>query len=87
MEIDWQAPFRLAFDLGLFLIGSLLLIIIVGFALLVLYAIVKTFFDAFRRASAKRNGVGIAATDVSPEVREWMAKKQAMMSKKTKDKE
>ena len=52
MDIDWQAPFKLAFDLGLFLIGSLLVVIIVGFCLLLLYAIVKTFFQAFARAKA-----------------------------------
>lgn len=52
MDIDWQAPFKLAFDLGLFLVGSLLVVIVVGFCLLVLYAIVKTFFQAFARAKA-----------------------------------
>lgn len=50
MNIDWQAPFQLAWNLGLFLIGSILVVIIVGFALLLIFAIVKTFFDAFRRA-------------------------------------
>jgi uncharacterized metal-binding protein len=56
MNIDWQAPFKLAFDLGLFLIGSLLVVIIVGFCLLLLYAIVKTFFQAFTRAKANVEG-------------------------------
>jgi uncharacterized metal-binding protein len=56
MDIDWQAPFKLAFDLGLFLVGSLLVVIIVGFCLLLLYAIVKTFFQAFARAKANVEG-------------------------------
>jgi hypothetical protein len=56
MNIDWQAPFKLAFDLGLFLVGSLLVVIIVGFCMLLLYAIVKTFFQAFTRAKANVEG-------------------------------
>jgi uncharacterized metal-binding protein len=52
MDINWKAPFELAFELGLFLIGSLIVVLIVGFCLLVLYALVKTFFQAFARAKA-----------------------------------
>ena len=52
MDINWKAPFELAFELGLFLVGSLLVVLIVGFCLLVLYALVKTFFQAFARAKA-----------------------------------
>ncbi len=58
MDIDWQAPFKLAFDLGLFLVGSLIVVIIVGFCLLLLYAIVKTFFQAFARAKANVENKG-----------------------------
>jgi hypothetical protein len=52
MDINWKAPFELAFELGLFLVGSLIVVIIVGFCLLLLYAIVKTFFQALARAKA-----------------------------------
>lgn len=50
MDINWKAPFELAFELGLFLVGSLLVVVIVGITLLFLYAIIKTFFQAFNRA-------------------------------------
>jgi uncharacterized metal-binding protein len=52
MDINWKAPFEIAFELGLFLVGSLIVVIIVGFCLLLLYAIIKTFFQAFARAKA-----------------------------------
>lgn len=54
MDIDWKAPFQLAWDLGLFLIGSILVVFIVGVCLILLYGIIKSFFAAFAKA---RNGV------------------------------
>lgn len=79
MNIDWQAPFQLAWNLGLFLIGSILVIIIVGFALLLLFAIVKTFFDAFRRAKSQQDAKKASTA--------WIKRKAAQQSKKAKETE
>jgi predicted LPLAT superfamily acyltransferase len=79
MNIDWQAPFQLAWNLGLFLIGSILVVIIVGIALLLLYAIVKTFFDAFRRAKSQQDAKKASAS--------WLKRKEAQQKKKVKETE
>jgi hypothetical protein len=50
MEINWQAPFQLAWDLGLFLVGSILILLVVVIAVLVTYGIVKGFVLAIKRA-------------------------------------
>jgi hypothetical protein len=50
MEINWQAPFQLAWDLGLFLLGSILILLVVVIAVLVTYGIVKGFVLAIKRA-------------------------------------
>lgn len=50
MEINWQAPFQLAWDLGLFLLGSILILLVVIIAVLVTYGLVKGFVMAIKRA-------------------------------------
>lgn len=50
MEINWQAPFQLAWDLGLFLLGSILILLVVIIAVLVTYGLVKGFVLAIKRA-------------------------------------
>jgi hypothetical protein len=50
MEINWQAPFQLAWDLGLFLLGSILILTVVIIAVLVTYGLVKGFVLAIKRA-------------------------------------
>lgn len=55
MSIDWRAPFELAFELGLFLAGSIFLVFIVCVALILLYGLVRAFFYAMRNASKSRN--------------------------------
>jgi phosphotransferase system glucose/maltose/N-acetylglucosamine-specific IIC component len=77
MNIDWKAPFQLAWDLGLFLVGSILLVIIIGVALLFLYAIIKTFFDAFRRAKAQQDSKKASTL--------WLKRKEAQQNKKAKE--
>ena len=74
MDINWQAPFELAWNLGLFLVGSILVIIIVGLALLFIFAIVKTFFDAFRRAQAAQEAKKASAS--------WLKRKEDLQRKK-----
>ena len=55
MNIDWKAPFELAFELGLFLIGAILVIFVVFVALLILLGLVRAFFTALRSARAGRS--------------------------------
>ena len=50
MEINWQAPFQLAWELGLFLLGSVLILLVVILAILVTYGLVKGFVLAMKRA-------------------------------------
>jgi len=58
MNIDWKAPFELAFELGLFLVGAILVIFVVFVALLILFGLVRAFFVALRNAkSGKSNSI------------------------------
>lgn len=50
MEINWQAPFQFAWDLGLFLLGSILILLVVIIAVLVTYGLIKGFVLAIKRA-------------------------------------
>lgn len=50
MNLDWKAPFEFAFELGLFLIGSILVLAVIFFAVVVIYALVKGFFGALSKA-------------------------------------
>ena len=57
MEIEWRAPFELAFELGLFLIGSILVVFVVCVALIILFGLIRAFFTALRSArSGKARG-------------------------------
>ncbi len=53
MEIDWLAPFELAWQLGLFLLGSLMVLFVIFTAVIILYGIVRGFVGAMRRAKAQ----------------------------------
>lgn len=53
MNIDWKAPFELAFELGLFLIGSILVVFVVCIALVILFGVIRAFFVAIRSARSK----------------------------------
>lgn len=53
MEIDWLAPFELAWQLGLFLLGSLMVLFVIFTATIILYGIVRGFVGALRRAKAQ----------------------------------
>ena len=44
MDLNWKAPFEFAFELGLFLVGSILVLAVVFFSALVIYGLVKGFF-------------------------------------------
>jgi hypothetical protein len=50
MDLNWKAPFEFAFELGLFLVGSILVLAVVFISALVIYGLVKGFFTALSRA-------------------------------------
>jgi hypothetical protein len=50
MNIDWKAPFQFAMELGLFLAGAILILLIIIVAILVTYGLIKGFIGALKRA-------------------------------------
>jgi membrane protein implicated in regulation of membrane protease activity len=53
MSLDWRTPFEFAFELSLFLVGSILVLLVALIASLIIYALIKAFFMSFSRASKK----------------------------------
>lgn len=50
MEINWQAPFQFAWELGLFLLGAILILLVIILAILITYGLIKGFIGALKRA-------------------------------------
>ena len=48
MDINWTTPFVFAFELTMWIIGSILVVALVLFAILVFYALVRAFFAALK---------------------------------------
>jgi len=44
MNIDWMAPFRLAFEVGMFALGSLLLLVILAVVIVLTVGIVRSVY-------------------------------------------
>jgi hypothetical protein len=53
MDIDWKAPFEFAFELGLFMVGAILVLAIVFISVLLVFGLIKGFFGALNRARKK----------------------------------
>jgi len=51
MEINWKAPFELAFELGLFLVGSVFVLLVSMVAIIIAYGLLKSFITAIRNVS------------------------------------
>ena len=49
MNIDWVAPFRLAFEVGMFALGSLLLLVIVAVVVVLTAGIVRSVYITLAR--------------------------------------
>ena len=49
MDIDWMAPFRLAFEVGMFALGSLLLLVIVAVVVVLTVGIVRSVYVTLAR--------------------------------------
>lgn len=46
MNIDWKRPFELAFEIGMFALGWLLIIIVISVAVILAGGLLKAFFTA-----------------------------------------
>lgn len=55
MDIDWTTPFVFAFELAMWIIGSILVVALVLFAVLVFYSLVRAFFIAVRNVRGSMN--------------------------------
>lgn len=55
MSLDWQAPFYLAGQLFLFLLGWILVILIVGVAVVLFYAIAKAVITAIKGPKERKS--------------------------------
>lgn len=49
MNIDWKAPFQLAFEIGMFALGSILLLAIIAVATVLVYGIVRSVYITLAR--------------------------------------
>lgn len=49
MNIDWMAPFRLAFEIGMFALGSLLLLVIAAVVIVLTVGIVRSVYVTLAR--------------------------------------
>jgi len=49
MNIDWMAPFKLAFELGMFALGSLLLLAIIAVVVVLASGIVRSVYVTVAR--------------------------------------
>jgi hypothetical protein len=54
MTIDWVSPFKIAFEIGMFALGWLLVIVIVAFFTFLTYAVVRALVMTIRGKSPKR---------------------------------
>jgi len=55
MDIDWVAPFKFAFEAGMWSLGILLCIFVVLLAAFVGYALVAAFVAAIKNARKQKN--------------------------------
>jgi hypothetical protein len=54
ITINWRAPFELAFELALFLLGSVAVLLVVLLTVTIVYGIVRAFLLAMRTAVSRR---------------------------------
>ena len=53
MDINWTTPFVLAFELGMFLLGSVLVLLIIAVALILIFGIIKSAVVALSGSKKK----------------------------------
>lgn len=60
MNIDWIAPFKLAFEIGMFALGSLLLLAIVAVVIVLAVGIIRSVYvTVARKKTVKVEGEAI----------------------------
>lgn len=55
MDIDWKAPFEFAFELGLFMVGAILVLTIIFVSVLLVFGMIKGFVGALNRVRKSEN--------------------------------
>lgn len=65
MNLDWTAPFKLAFEIGMFALGWTLVVIVVCFFAILTYAIVYSVVKTMKNGgkSTKTGKTGIITFD------------------------
>jgi uncharacterized membrane protein len=63
MGLDWTEPFKLAFEIGMWALGWMLVIIIVAFFAFLTYAIIAAFITTVRGKNKRKPKSGIISFD------------------------
>lgn len=63
MGLDWTEPFKIAFEVGMFALGWLLVVVIVAFFAFLTYAIIFAVISTIRGKNKKRPTSGIISFD------------------------
>jgi hypothetical protein len=63
MGLDWTQPFRIAFEIGMWALGWLLVVVIVSFVLFLTYAIIAALIATIRGKNKKQPKSGIITFD------------------------
>lgn len=50
MDINWKAPFEFAFELAMFMVGAILVMLIIFVSVVIVFALIRGFFGAIKRA-------------------------------------
>lgn len=63
MDINWTAPFVLAFELGMFMLGSVLVLLIVVVSAILVFGLIKSAYVAFT-GKGKATPAGTASKEI-----------------------
>jgi len=63
MGLDWTQPFKIAFEVGMWALGWMLVVIIVAFFAFLTYAIITAFVTTIRGKNKKQSKSGIITFD------------------------
>jgi uncharacterized membrane protein len=63
MGIDWTQPFKIAFEVGMWALGWMLVVIIVSFFAFLTYAIIAALIATIRGKNKKQTKSGIISFD------------------------
>jgi hypothetical protein len=63
MSLDWAQPFRIAFEVGMWAVGWLLVVIVVSFFAFLTYAIISALITTIRGKNKRKPKSGIISFD------------------------